>query len=591
MSTIANDALTRSEPAALAADWIKAFGAAAEAADLDAVLALFADDCWWRDLLTMSWDLRTMHGQEEIAALAGERLAGTGFHDFALDGRLPANLENGAVTALFTFATKVGDGRALVRLREQDGSWKAWTLLTRLEDLTDHPEQRTVFADAHDRQKPAMGRRRESWYEIRERESSFLDSDPDVLVVGGGHAGLSSAARLQHMGFSTLLVERTPRIGDVWRDRYWNLGLHTVSFFVEMPYLSYPDNWPIFPHKDLIADWFEAYAWILRLNVWTSTRAVGATYDEDEGRWTVELDRDGEKRIVHPRHVVFASGAHAGDPSPPEVAGSESFRGEILHSTRHRGGEDLTGKKVVVVGASASAIDIAEDSWEGGAEVTLVQRSGTTYMSIDNGVRLLHGELYSEVGPGRDEADMISLSMPFNLLMGELAPQLFAVINELDAEMRKGLEDAGFELSLGPNGSGHLGASITGGGCYIDTGGAALIVDGSIKIQRGEIASFTEDGVVYSDGTEAAADLVIFATGFPNMRDTLRPIVGDEIADQLTVVWGLDEEGEINGLYRPSGHPRLWYMGGGFQDSRWGSKLLALQIKAAEEGLKGEVGQ
>ena len=69
------------------------------------------------------------------------------------------------------------------------------------------------------------------------------------------------------------------------------------------------------------------------------------------------------------------------------------------------------------------------------------------------------------------------------------------------------------------------------------------------------------------------------------MRETVRPFVGDGVADNLTIVAGLDEEGELNGFYRPSGHPRLWFMGGGFQDSRWGSKFLALQIKATEEGL------
>lgn len=197
------------------------------------------------------------------------------------------------------------------------------------------------------------------------------------------------------------------------------------------------------------------------------------------------------------------------------------------------------------------------------------------------------GGLYSETGPDIDDADLIIQSLPFNLLLRELAPPMYSKVAELDSELHEGLRKAGFEVSLGPYGSGHQGQALIGGGSYIDTGKNAMqhIVDGNIKIKRGEVCAFSQSGVLYSDGTAAEADLVVFATGFPNMRDTVRPIVGDEVADQLTTVWGLDDEGEINGLYRPSGHPKLWFMGGGFQDSRWGSKYLALQIKASEEGL------
>jgi cation diffusion facilitator CzcD-associated flavoprotein CzcO len=573
------------DPEAVASDWLDVFEASARLGDVDSVLSLFSEDCWWRDILTVTWDLRTMHGLREVRDLAGEQLKSIGFSDFTLDDRLPASLAQGGVTAAFTFQTDVAYGRGLVRLREEDGVWKAWALLTKIEDLIGYPEQHTVFADTLKPKPTTPEGRAEGWYEYRERQREFRHQEPDVVVVGAGHAGLSTAARLQHLGLSSLVLEQTPRVGDVWRDRYRGLTLHTVSFFVQMPYLSYPDNWPVFPPKELIGDWFEAYAWMLQLNVWTSACVESAKYDEDDERWTVDVIRDGERRTVNPRHVVFATGAHSGNPSPPEIPGNETFRGVITHSSVYRGAEDLEGKRVVVVGTGSSGIDIAEDAYEMGADVTLVQRGGTTIMSIENGVKTLHGNLYSETGPGIDEADLISLSSPFNLLLRELAPQIFEHVAQGDAELHEGLKNVGFEVSRGPYGSGHLGQSLLGGGCYIEKGALQLIINGQIKIQRGEIASFTQNGVVFSDGTEAEADLVIFATGFPNMRDTIRPIVGDGLADQLTVVWGLDDEGEINGLYRPSGHPKLWFMGGGFQDSRWGSKFLALQIKATEEGL------
>ena len=514
------------DPAGLASEWLEAFETAAGLGDVESFLTLFADDCWWRDVLTVTWDLRTMRGPAAVRRLAGERLTSVRFRDLAIDDRLPANLEQGVITAAFTFQTRIAYVRGLVRLREQDGIWKAWTLFTKVEDLLDFPEQHTVFADTLEPKRRAPTGRPESWYEYRDRQREFRDREPDVVVVGAGHAGLSTAARLQHLGLSSLVVEQTPRIGDVWRDRYRGLTLHTVHFFVPMPYLNYPDNWPVFPPKELIGDWFEAYAWILQLNVWTSTHVISAKYDDAAERWTVELSRDGELRTVHPRHVVFASGAHSGTPSPPVTHGRESFGGTIVHSSAYRGADDLDGKRVIVVGTGSSGVDIAEDAYEMGARVTLVQRSASTVMSVEHGVTTLHGDLYSETGPGIEEADLLSQSLPFNLLLHELAPAAFRHIDEQgDADMHAELEKAGFEVSPGPYGSGHLGASLLGVGCYIDKGAAQLIIDGKIRVQRGEIAQFKGDGVVFSDGTEERADLVVFATGFPNMRDTIRPFV------------------------------------------------------------------
>jgi putative flavoprotein involved in K+ transport len=70
------------------------------------------------------------------------------------------------------------------------------------------------------------------------------------------------------------------------------------------------------------------------------------------------------------------------------------------------------------------------------------------------------------------------------------------------------------------------------------------------------------------------------------MREHVRNVVGDEVADSLSEVWGLDEEGEIRGIFRPSGHPNLWYSAGAFYNTRYGSRLIARQIKASIEGIR-----
>jgi cation diffusion facilitator CzcD-associated flavoprotein CzcO len=576
---------------ALAVEWLSAFEAAAGRDDIDGILELFVDDCWWRDWLAVTWDLRTMRGAEGIRALAGGRLARAGFHDLAVDDRIPPGEAGGIASVAYTFKTKVAAGRGILRLRRdgEQGPWKAWVLLTKVEELLDFPEQRTRLSDAAAEQYTVARTGRESWGEMRERRREFTEADPDVVVVGGGHAGLTAAARLEHLGLATVILERNARLGDVWRQRYFNLSLHDSKFFGNMPYLPFPDNWPVFAPKDLIGDWFEAYATVLQLNAWTSSEVLGASYDEASERWAVEVRREGQIRVLHPRHVVFATGAHGGDPGPPELPGLESFRGVAVHSASHRGGDEMEGKRVIVVGTGSSGHDVAQDAYEMGAEVTMVQRGATYVMSVKSGVPTLHQDSYSETTRDFEDSDLEMSAAPWELFIEEAAGPLIRKIAELDAELLAGLNEAGFRTTLGYNDSGLLGQNLLhpprGGGYYIDKGCSQLIIDGKIKVKGGVVTGFTETGVTYDDGSEQEADVVVFAIGFPNMRDNVRPIVGDELADTLSPVWRLDDGGEIAGAWRPTGHPRLWFNAGGFWQTRIGSKLLALQIKAAEEGL------
>ena len=124
-----------------------------------------------------------------------------------------------------------------------------------------------------------------------------------------------------------------------------------------------------------------------------------------------------------------------------------------------------------------------------------------------------------------------------------------------------------------------------GGGYYIDTGASQLIIDGHIKIEQSrEVREITARGLILVDGTELLADEIIFATGYKDMRDTSRKMFGDKFADQLKDVWGLDEEGELKSVWRRSGHAGFWFAGGNLALSRYYSRMLALQIKAVEEG-------
>ena len=100
-----------------------------------------------------------------------------------------------------------------------------------------------------------------------------------------------------------------------------------------------------------------------------------------------------------------------------------------------------------------------------------------------------------------------------------------------------------------------------------------------------EISQVLPHGLRFADGSELEADEIVFATGYQNMRTETRVIFGDKVADRVGDIWGLDKEGEMRTIWRRSGHPGFWFMGGNLALSRYYSRLLALQIKALEEGL------
>jgi len=127
------------------------------------------------------------------------------------------------------------------------------------------------------------------------------------------------------------------------------------------------------------------------------------------------------------------------------------------------------------------------------------------------------------------------------------------------------------------------------GSYYFDVGGSQYIIDGKIKLKSDSlIQEYTENGLKFENGSELEADVILFCTGLNDTRYTVRQICGDEVAEKMKPLWGLNEEGEFNGCYRNLGYDGLWYSMGNFALSRFHSKHMALQIKAIEEGIFGE---
>ncbi|KAK0196665.1 dimethylaniline monooxygenase [Armillaria mellea] len=577
-------------PPAAAKHWFKSLSDAIEAKQITTITAHFLPDGYWRDLLSLSWDNRTLHTIPVINNFLddNDRLKSSGLRNFKLEGEpvlVRANRDFTWVQCFFTFETSVARGRGFFRLMHDtvDGTWKAKTFYTGIEELKEYEEHRGTTRPAGVNH--GANTDRKSWKDRRAEEHEFVDVEPTVLVIGAGQSGLAVGARLGQLNVDTLVIDKNDRVGDNWRKRYNFLVLHDPVWYDHLPYVAFPPHWPVFTPKDKLGDWFEAYAATMELNIWMQSTITSATYDESSHLWTVNIARAGHPdRIIRPKFIVVATG-HSGEPNIPVFKDQNIFKGVLCHSSQHTTGGDFKGKKAVVVGCCNSGHDIAQDFYEQGADVTIVQRSSTYVMSSTAGLGVLFRGLYEENGPPTEDADIIFSSTP-NHMFKILHKYATEEIAELDRPTLDGLQKVGFKIDYGVGGSGFITKYYTrGGGYYIDVGASKLIIEKKIKLKQGhEISHFTESAIVFDDGTEIEADIVVLATGYKNMKTTAVKILGPE-AERMKDVWGLDSEGELNGIYRHSGHPGIYAMGGNLAHVRFWSKRLALRIKAQVENL------
>jgi putative flavoprotein involved in K+ transport len=582
-------------PVQRAERWLQDFEAALRSRDVARAAGMFAATSFWRDLVSFSWNITTVENPDGVAELLTETLERTDPSSFAVEE--PPDEADGVTTAWFTFETAVGRGRGLLRLVDEDGAPKAWTFLTTLYELKGYEEPRGPA-----RPKGAehgANKERLTWLERREQEEAELglSVQPYVLVIGGGQGGVALGARLRQLGVPALVVDKHERPGDQWRGRYKSLCLHDPVWYDHLPYLKFPDNWPVFSPKDKIGDWLESYVKVMEVPYWGGTVATKATYSPEKGEWSVELERNGKAMTVRPKHVVLATGM-SGKPNMPVIPGQEVFRGDQQHSSAHPGPDAYAGKKVVVIGSNNSAFDICGALWEHDADVTMVQRSSTHIVKSDTLMDIGLGALYSEdavaSGVTTEKADLIFASLPYRI-MHEFQIPLYDQMRERDADFYDRLEKAGFWHDWGEDGSGLFMTYLRrGSGYYIDVGAADLVANGDVKLVHGTVDHLTEDAVVLEDGMELPADLVVYATGYGSMNGWAADLISQDVADAVGKVWGLGSdttkdpgpwEGEQRNMWKPTQQEALWFHGGNLHQSRHYSLYLALQLKARYEGI------
>jgi len=575
-------------------DLLNALDKALSAGEVERAVDLFQTDCYWRDLVTFTWNIKTMEGKEQVRDMLKARLADTKPSNWKIADGEDASETDGIIESWIQFETDVARGFGHMRLK--DG--RIWTLLTTMSELKGHEEP--LGFDRPMGAKHGAERNRKTWKEEREAEAAELgySRQPYCVIVGGGQGGIALGARLRQLNVPTIIVEKNERPGDSWRKRYKSLCLHDPVWYDHLPYLPFPRNWPVFSPKDKIGDWLEMYAKVMELNYWGATECKKASYDQKSREWTVIVQRDGKEVVLKPKQLVLATGMSA-KPNIPKFEGMDIFKGDQHHSSQHPGPDKYKNKKAVVIGSNNSAHDICAALWEAGADVTMVQRSTTHVVKSDSLMELGLASLYSEQavqsGMTTAKADLIFASLPYKILH-EFQIPVYNAIRERDADYYKRLEKAGFLLDYGDDDSGLFMKYLRrGSGYYIDVGASELVANGSIKLKSGvDVKKLTEHSVILTDGTELPAGLVVYATGYGSMNGFAADLISREVADKVGKVWGLGSnttkdpgpwEGEQRNMWKPTQQEGLWFHGGNLHQSRHYSQFLSLQLKARMEGI------
>ncbi|GKZ31286.1 hypothetical protein AbraIFM66950_011645 [Aspergillus brasiliensis] len=517
----------------------------------------FTPDALWRDTFALTGTLRTLYSAATVAKAWNQRCLSRQAGGFQLNpdaARAVCPAPGiGWLEVPFTFETAVAPASIcsgfVSVVPDEHGTWKIWLLRTILDQFQDLPNV--------DALEPGPAPTRQPLHEGAVYE---------CVVVGCGQSGLSVAGRLQALGVSYLVVEKAPRVGDSWLQRYESMKLHSVRDAAQLPFdrTFTEEEYPEFMGREDLARGYQAWAERYCINISFSTELTSGTWDDSQRKWTLHLRLiQGEQvttRTVTCSHVVMAIGAGGQEPVRPTYPGEDTFQGDILHTAEYKSPRPWRGKHGVIIGSANSAHDTAADMvGTGMASITMVQRSQTCIIPKEFMPRRAQGTL---------AADKQQLSNPLAIsrLMSTLT--LGAKIAQ-NPERFDALERAGFKVDRSAEVVAHVHGRY--GGHYIDVGNCANIAKGL-------------------DSTHLPADVVVFATGYKwNARDTVGELFGKDVHDQVEDYWGLDKEGEVRGAFKPSPHGHIWFISGTTTHSRYYSRFMALLIKAHVMGVPVEV--
>lgn len=300
----------------------------------------FDSEAVWRDHVSFTGTYRTFNSSKIVHETLKKLQQDKQSSNFELQGTSSQPSPLGWVDLNVVFTTKhrdlIGSGAGIVSvLVNEQGEYKIWMLRTWLENFKGHGHPDELEAQS----KASNG------------VSDGLADIYDAIVVGGGHAGLSLAGRLQALGLRYILLEKYPSVGDVWRNRYDSLKFHTVKEFGHLPFgRTYTDEDDYcLPAKRIgkgHQDWAEKHG----IHAQTNTEVTSAKYDDTEGVWTITTAATAQTRTFRSKYLILSTGPAHSKAVLPSWATSAAikaskFKGTLLHGSEYKSSAPWAGKR------------------------------------------------------------------------------------------------------------------------------------------------------------------------------------------------------------------------------------------------------
>ncbi|KAK2055329.1 FAD/NAD(P)-binding domain-containing protein [Colletotrichum caudatum] len=550
-----------------------------------------APSAHWRDTLALTAHLRTFKGGKAIASALLELRDQRDIGALQFDGGQTTTATKDLKWLGCNFSFGTGSPRArclgtmmLVPAVEGPGrcEWKIWSMSTWLKEWEEYPEDETLLR----------------------MPSAPITQDErictDVLVIGGGNAGIILAGRLKALDVDYVVVDRNQKVGENWSQRYDCMRFHVYKSFCETPYKPYPQSSNEGLTRDQLAAQIRDFSheFDLERRVLRGTTVAATTYDPIAKTWGVELRTGGQgHRSLECRCLVVATGGGFSGAAPlPDLPGKEQFRGPNMHSVSFRNAGELVAsgaKSVTIVGSANTAFDVLMDCHRSGLQTTMVQRSETYVVPMSYFAHPMGLGLY-DIMP-TEHADAVVNGSPL-----AVGGNLLRLVHQMQAQAEPHRYDevrkAGLRVRDSSTGDLIVNLLDRCGGHFVDMGdGIDLIANKEVGIRSGVVPeAYTPEGLLLSDGSALETDAVVWCTGFGSTdgRTHLPDALGaghEAIAGKLEPTWGVDAEGEVRGLWkRQTGVDNLWMFAGGTAQHRWFSKVIAQQIKGVLEGILPE---
>ena len=291
-----------------------------------------------------------------------------------------------------------------------------------------------------------------------------MDNLFETIVIGAGQAGLAAAYHLQKQGFNYLVLEDSKQTAGSWPKYYDSLTLFSPARYSSLPGRDFPGDPSRYPIKEEVIAYLQEYTNHFKFNVRTNERVTEIS--KNEGIFQVKT----VKGIVYLAHTVIAATGAFATPYQPEIAGSNLFNGNIIHSSQYKNATDFKNQRIVVVGGANSAVQIA-----------------------------------------------FELAQTSNVSIATRNPITFTPQNFLGRDIHFWLTVSGLDrLPLVKRLS--INTSV------LDTGIYKQAILKQKPDSRSLFTSFIADGVLWPDQKEEKVDTVIFATGYRPNVNYLKPL-------------------------------------------------------------------